>query len=75
MTAREIADSIVPFVQVDSRLARRAPGSGLGPPITKRLIEMHGGELRLQSEPGKGTTAVLIFPAGRVISTQPRATG
>jgi signal transduction histidine kinase len=75
MTAREIADSIVPFVQVDSRLARRAPGSGLGLPITKRLIEMHGGELRLQSEPGKGTTAALIFPASRVIPAQRRAAG
>jgi two-component system, cell cycle sensor histidine kinase PleC len=75
MTAREIADSIVPFVQVDSRLARRAPGSGLGLPITKRLIEMHGGELRLQSEPGKGTTAALVFPAGRLIAVQRRAAG
>jgi signal transduction histidine kinase len=75
MTAREIADSVVPFVQVDSRLARRAPGSGLGLPITKRLVEMHGGELRLESEPGKGTTASLVFPPVRVIPLQRRAVG
>ena len=51
MSPREIEDSVVPFVQVDSRLARRSAGSGLGLPITKRLIEMHGGRLLLESAP------------------------
>ena len=69
MSPREIEDSVVPFVQVDSRLARRTPGSGLGLPITKRLIEMHGGRLVLESAPGKGTTATLYFPASRILRT------
>ena len=67
MSPREIEDSVVPFVQVDSRLARRTAGSGLGLPITKRLIEMHGGRLLLESAPGKGTTATLFFPANRIL--------
>jgi signal transduction histidine kinase len=75
MTPREIEDSVVPFVQVDSRLARRTPGSGLGLPITKRLIEMHGGRLVLESAPGKGTTATLYFPANRILPDRRRAAG
>ena len=75
MSAREIEDSVVPFVQVDSRLARRTPGSGLGLPITKRLIEMHGGRLSLESVPGRGTTATLYFPASRLLPDRRRAAG
>ena len=73
MNPREIEDSVVPFVQVDSRLARRSAGSGLGLPITKRLIEMHGGRLLLESAPGKGTSATLFFPANRILPGRRRA--
>jgi signal transduction histidine kinase len=75
MTAHEVETSVLPFVQIDSRLARRAPGSGLGLPITKRLIEMHGGYLRLDSQPGEGTKATLCFPAERLIAPPHRAAG
>ncbi len=75
MNPREIEDSVVPFVQVDSRLARRTPGSGLGLPITKRLIEMHGGRLVLESAPDRGTTATLHFPAARLLADHRRAAG
>lgn len=75
MSPREIEDSVVPFVQVDSRLARRTPGSGLGLPITKRLIEMHGGRLVLESAPDRGTTATLYFPAARLLPDRRRAAG
>ena len=75
MSPREIEDSVVPFVQVDSRLARRSAGSGLGLPITKRLIEMHGGRLLLESAPGKGTSATLFFPANRILPARRRAAG
>ena len=75
MSPREIEDSVVPFVQVDSRLARRTPGSGLGLPIAKQLIEMHGGGLLLESAPGKGTTATLVFPATRLLPGRQRAVG
>src|SRR4029077_2078413 len=75
MTPREIEDSVVPFVQVDSRLARRTPGSGLGLPITKRLIEMHGGRLVLERRAGKGKTATLYFPANRILPDRRRAAG
>jgi signal transduction histidine kinase len=73
MSAQEIEDSVLPFVQIDSQLARRTAGSGLGLPITKRLIEMHGGRLQLESMTGKGTKATLVFPAPRRLAQRPRA--
>lgn len=56
-----------PFTQVDSSLTRRYPGSGLGLFLSRALVVAHGGTLHLESEPGRGTTAVLRLPAGRVL--------
>ncbi|MDH5750533.1 MAG: ATP-binding protein, partial [Rhodospirillales bacterium] len=53
--------------QVDSSLARKFEGTGLGLPITKALIEAHGGNLEIKSEPEKGTSACVNFPSERVI--------
>ncbi|MDH3473418.1 MAG: CHASE domain-containing protein [Rhodospirillales bacterium] len=63
-----------PFNQVDSRLARKYEGTGLGLPLSKRLIELHGGELRIESILGVGTTITLWFPRDRVVARR-RAPG
>lgn len=55
-----------PFAQVDDSTARHYGGTGLGLPITKSLVEMHGGTFRLESVLGKGTTARLTLPATRL---------
>lgn len=57
-----------PFTQVDSSLARRYSGSGLGLFLSRALMVAHGGTLQLASEPGRGTTAVLSLPAERVLA-------
>jgi signal transduction histidine kinase len=63
-----IAGCFRAFDQVDNVLTRRFEGSGLGLAITKALIELHGGEIRLVSTIGVGTTVDLVFPASRVRS-------
>jgi signal transduction histidine kinase len=57
-----------PFEQVADHLTREHEGPGLGLPIAKALIELHGGDLVLSSQPGAGTTARLRLPGNRVRS-------
>ena len=67
MRAQDIPIALQPFRQIESTLARRHEGTGLGLPLTKAIVEMHGGTLTLQSLPGKGTTVTATMPAERVI--------
>jgi PAS domain S-box-containing protein len=55
------------FGQVDGSLARKYDGVGLGLPLSRKLMEKQGGTLELQSEPGKGTIAIITVPSARVI--------
>ena len=51
-----------PFGQVDSSPSRRHQGVGLGLPLAKRLVELHGGTMAIASTPGKGTIVTVRFP-------------
>jgi signal transduction histidine kinase len=63
MAPREIPRAIQPFVQVDTSLARRHGGTGLGLPLTKIFVELHGGRLEIESSVNVGTTVTVILPA------------
>jgi signal transduction histidine kinase len=54
-----------PFVQAESGLAKTHQGTGLGLPISKKLVELHGGTIALKSALGEGTTVTVRFPAER----------
>jgi PAS domain S-box-containing protein len=67
MTASEIEIALELFGQVDAGLARRHEGTGLGLPLARKLAELHGGSLTIESEKGHGTTVTVILPATRMV--------
>ena len=67
MAPEDIPSALAPFQQIDSDTNRKYQGTGLGLPLTKSLIELHGGILDLQSEAGVGTTVAVRFPAERTV--------
>jgi signal transduction histidine kinase/HAMP domain-containing protein len=62
MSPEEIPIALAPFGQVDSGMARRYDGTGLGLPLTKTLVELHGGTMSISSARGKGTTVTVALP-------------
>lgn len=58
--------ALAPFGQIETGLDRRYDGTGLGLPLAKRLIELHGGTMEIVSEPGKGTVITAHFPKERI---------
>ena len=68
IAAEDIPKALSQFGQVDSAINRKHDGTGLGLPLTKALVEMHGGTLELKSEPGAGTTVTIRFPASRSVA-------
>jgi len=58
---------LTPFGQVESAISRIQQGTGLGLPLTKSIVELHGGSFELQSEVGVGTTVTVSFPARRSV--------
>ncbi|HKR20063.1 MAG TPA: ATP-binding protein [Stellaceae bacterium] len=62
MRAEDIPVALSPFSQVDSSLSRRYEGTGMGLPLCKSIIELHGGRLEIASAPGQGTTVTVLLP-------------
>jgi len=69
MSEADIGVALSAFGQIDSKLARQHQGTGLGLPISKSLIELHGGTLAVESVRHKGTTMTATFPTTRVVAT------
>jgi len=68
MTEGELTLALQPFRQVNSSIAKRAEGTGLGLPLAQRLAEIHGGTLEIQTAPSRGTTVTVRFPPQRICS-------
>ncbi len=65
--AEHIERVMRPFEQVERALSRQHGGTGLGLPFAKKIAELHGGSIRLESEVDKGTRAIVRLPSSRLI--------
>ncbi len=65
ISKQDIDKALAPFSQIDSAITRKQGGTGLGLPLVRLLAELHGGSLKLESEPSVGTTAIVTLPNRR----------
>jgi PAS domain S-box-containing protein len=68
MSQSDLQKAMLPFTQIDSGLHRKYAGTGLGLPLTKSMVEMHGGSMVLDSTPGVGTVVTVRFPPERTFA-------
>jgi two-component system, cell cycle sensor histidine kinase PleC len=71
MTDEEILVALTPFGQVDGSKTRWREGTGLGLPIARALVELHGGELEIRSTKNVGTEVAVLLPPPDFISLTP----
>jgi signal transduction histidine kinase len=71
MSPADIPKAFELFRQIDSHLSRSYEGAGLGLPLARNLIALHGGRLVLESVLNEGTTASVFLPSARVVNSQP----
>jgi signal transduction histidine kinase len=67
IAAEDMAKVMTSFGQVESRVSRKYEGSGLGLPLAKHLVELHGGTLTIQSQVDVGTTVTVMLPSNRIV--------
>jgi signal transduction histidine kinase len=68
MSAEQVFVALEPFGRIGNALNNNTAGAGLGLPICKRLAELHGATLAIETAPGKGTSCTITFPAVRTIA-------
>jgi PAS domain S-box-containing protein len=71
--AEDIARVFEPFVQLGRDKGVSGEGTGLGLPLSKELVELHGGTIALASEPGRGTVVTAAFPPARTVAKRAAA--
>jgi len=71
MRPEDVPRALEAFHQLDSTPERKQQGTGLGLPLTRQLVELHGGVFRLESALGKGTRAVVEMPGAPAPASAP----
>ena len=69
MSGEEVEIAMRPFGQVDGARTRWREGTGLGLPIARTLIELHGGALDIRSTPSQGSEVIVMLPAAHMVSS------
>ncbi len=69
--ASDTARIFEPFVQVEDAMSRTQQGTGLGLPLVRKIMNLHGGSVDIESVVGEGTVARATFPRSRFIAPQP----
>jgi signal transduction histidine kinase len=64
IAAEDQAAAFEPFRQLEQSSTREVGGTGLGLSVVQRLVQLLGGTLRMQSEPGRGTSVEVALPLG-----------
>ena len=66
MSPQDLTTALTPFGRISSQVGLAVEGTGLGLPLTSRIIELHGGTLTVDSVFGEGTIVTISLPQGRV---------
>jgi signal transduction histidine kinase len=74
IAVEDMAKVMTSFGQVESKVSRKYEGSGLGLPLAKHLVELHGGTMTIQSQVDVGTTVTIVLPSDRIVHRAPLAT-
>ncbi|WP_189989064.1 sensor histidine kinase [Thalassobaculum fulvum] len=72
MTREEVAIALLPFGRTESAIRTGEAGTGLGLPISKAIVEAHGGRMTIDSAPRRGTTVTVVLPANRLVAAPGR---
>jgi signal transduction histidine kinase len=70
MAPENIPKALAPFDQIERKVRRKQEGTGLGLPIAKQLVELHGGTLSIESKVDVGTTVTILLPSSRMIASR-----
>lgn len=70
LSPEQLRDAHQLFEQLEDPMTRRQQGLGIGLPLCRHIVELHGGQLSLTSRPGEGTVAVIVLPPEASIQRQ-----
>ena len=73
MAPENIPKALAPFDQIERKVRRKQEGTGLGLPLAKQLVELHGGTFTIESKIDVGTTVTFLLPPSRMIAPRSAA--